>query len=396
MEDESREVNDSIRVAKKRLRPQGSFNAQFWSQAAEVENLLIQRTEIDRKVSLGDFDGLEAEWQATEKAKEIFEELKAHKVQHRICSGRAEKLAEGGKRSLRASFVKFFTTSKMGLDIKDTGAGKRDRSLQAKFRNDMMEVYLSKHREEDWLWCPILGEYFTPNDMTAGHLFAYMHGQDAMDAIFGPTKSPELFSPCNGLLINTAVEKYFDSGKVVIVPDLADCPTLNDIKTWVMGEVREYKVRIIDQGWNRLHKRVHPTLNTTWADLHNKRLKFLTSFRPRARYLYFHYCIQVLRYIWRQNPEDAVVALKDESGKPFWATPGRYINKTMLKAFVEELGHDDYQHLLHGASRQKWGDASLLLDVASKQIAKTREGTTADDIDDDDYDDDDETMVDVL
>jgi hypothetical protein len=244
--DEFREIDDSIIVAKKRLRPQGSFNAHFWSQAAEIENLMIQRAKVDHKVSLRDFDGLEAEWQATEKAKEIFEELKAHEVQHRICSGRAEKLAEGGKRSLRASFMKFFTTSKMGLEIKDTGAGKRDRSIQAKFRNDMIEVYLSKHQEEDWLWCPIFGHYFPPNDMTAGHLFAYMHGHDAMDAIFGPSKTPELFSPCNGLLINTAIKKHFDSGKFVIVPDLTDCPTLSDIKTWVMGEVREYKICIIN------------------------------------------------------------------------------------------------------------------------------------------------------
>jgi hypothetical protein len=47
--------------------------------------------------------------------------------------------------------------------------------------------------------------------MTTSHLFAYMHGQEAMDAIFGKTETPELFSPkINGLLI----EESFDSGKI--------------------------------------------------------------------------------------------------------------------------------------------------------------------------------------
>jgi hypothetical protein len=287
----------------------------------------------------------------------------------------------------------------MDLDVKDTGAGKRDRSLQTKFRNDMIKVYHEKNREEDYIWCPILGQFSTPNDMTAEHLFAYMHGQETMDAIFGPTKSPELFSPHNGLLINSAIEKYFDSGKLVIVPDLADRPSLSEIKTWVMGDIREYKIRIIDQNWHKLPKRVHPHFEITWGDLHNKRLQFRTSFRPRARYLYFHYCIQVLRHAWQQNPEDATVTLKDESGKPFWATAGRYINRKMLRAFVEELGHQDYQVLLDGASCKTSGDANLLVDVAARQVAAERDRAESDnnnDDDDDDSDYSDEGMVDVV
>jgi hypothetical protein len=47
-------------------------------------------------------------------------------------------------------------------------------------------------------------------------LFPWMHGQDTMDAIFGQTQPAELFSPKNGLLISKKVEKYFDSGKIVL------------------------------------------------------------------------------------------------------------------------------------------------------------------------------------
>jgi hypothetical protein len=44
-----------------------------------------------------------------------------------------------------------------------------------------------------------------------------------------------------------------------------------------------------------------------------------------------------------------VVTLKDETGMPCWATPGRYMNRKMLEAFVEELGHE-HEDLLIGAS----------------------------------------------
>lgn len=110
----------------------------------------------------------------------------------------------------------------MGLDVKSTGAGIRDGNLQTLFKNEMLKVYHPRERE-DWIWCPILGHYFPRADMKAGHLFAYMHGQDAMDAISGPTKSLELFSAHNGLFVTNAIEKYFDSGKFMIVSPFSTC-----------------------------------------------------------------------------------------------------------------------------------------------------------------------------
>jgi hypothetical protein len=64
------------------------------------------------------------------------------------------------------------------------------------------------------------------------------------------------------------------------------------------------------------------------------------------------------------------VKLRDEAGNPFWPTPGRYINRKMLLAFIEELGHRDYFDLLGGATCQNSGDATLLLDVASRKVAE--------------------------
>jgi hypothetical protein len=41
-----------------------------------------------------------------------------------------------------------------------------------------------------------------------------------MDAISGKKRPAELFLPQNGLLIYDGLEKYFDAGKFVIVPDV--------------------------------------------------------------------------------------------------------------------------------------------------------------------------------
>lgn len=261
--------------------------------------------------------------------------------------------------------MKLFTTSKMGLGIKNTGAGERDKKIQGDFRNKMFEVYGSRHPTEDWAWCPIISEWFPKSDTRASHLFAYMHGQDTMDAIFGKTQPPELFSPRNGLILAKYVEDVFDSGKIVIVPDLPNRLTTVELLAWLKQEPREYRTRIIDTTWDQLDRKIHPITSLRGRDLDNKRLEFLTPFRPAARYLYFHYCMQVLRRNWQQNSDGgASHVLRNETGKPYWGTPGRYLPRNMLMAFVEELGHD-YQDLLHGASC-KSGDPNLLLEVASR------------------------------
>ncbi|KAL2223429.1 hypothetical protein M432DRAFT_587350 [Thermoascus aurantiacus ATCC 26904] len=275
-----------------------------------------------------------------------------------MCEQRSHQLNDTGKgRSLRASFMKLFTTSKMGLGIKSTGAGDRDDKMQNDFRREMIQVYGSLHKTEGWIWCPVLGDWCHKNDTRAAHQFAYRHGQDTMDAIFGKTKTPELFSPRNGLTTPKYIEDTFDSGKLVIVPDLPNRPTSTEPRP---GSEK-----------NPVNIRIHPHTPLRWRDLDNKRLEFLTAFRPAARYLYFHYRMQVLRRAWNQNPGDgASHILRDEMGNPFWGTPGRYLPRNMLMAFVEELGHN-HQDLLQGASCRS-GDPNLLLEVASSQVKARR------------------------
>ncbi|KAJ5382383.1 hypothetical protein N7517_000294 [Penicillium concentricum] len=392
---------DPIVVLKKRktelgnactkLKPSGSFDQRYWAQAAKTEEISLEREEIKRKVSRESYVGTTAQWEYTEDAKSILEKIEAHKKAKQICERRVQQLdEETPHRSLTTSFMKLFTTSKMGMNVAPTtgppGQGKRDPEDQARFRASLITTYNSRYQEgrdypeignSDWLWCPVLHAWQDSRNMVAAHLFAYMHGQSTMDAIFGKAqKGPELFSPRNGLLISAAIEEFFDCGKFAIVPDLSDGAKLPELLRWMYHRgPREYKIKILDRTWDKLDQTISVGTNLKFRDLENRRLQFRSNARPAGRYLYFNYCIQVLRSAWQRAGKaktkgEASKILREENGKPFWGTPGRYIPQNMLRAFVEELGHE-YEALLEGASRTT-GDEQLLLDTATNQVKRDR------------------------
>lgn len=145
-----------ILYTRKTCKASGLFDQNDWSQAAEVERLSVKREIIDRKISQGSFSGKDVDWEASEEAKRILEKLNAHKQVEKIYQARAVRLSEASERgTLRASFMRLFTTSKMGINISWTGAGKRKRDYQRDWKNAMIEAYDAKHEVEDWLWCPI-------------------------------------------------------------------------------------------------------------------------------------------------------------------------------------------------------------------------------------------------
>jgi hypothetical protein len=195
-----------------------------------------------------------------------------------------------------------------------------------------------------------------------------MHGQETMDAIFGKTKTPELFSPRDGLIISKAVEKVFDEGFMVIIPQLPERPTKAQISKWLIQEPRQYKTRIIDPSSKLTDRRISVAGDLKWKDLDNRPLQFRNKFRPAARYLYFHYCLQLLRRAWKQPVEEGKLVIRNEMGKLYWGTPGRYLPRNMLLAFVEELGHE-YEGLLEGSSCSV-GENMTLLTAASRQVKR--------------------------
>ena len=112
-----------------------------------------------------------------------------------------------------------------------------------------------------------------------------------------------------------------------------------------------------------MHKFICPESDQSWKDLDGTNVEFRSAFRPRARYLYFNYCIQILRRAWKAE-RSAAEQMRQEFNAGFWGTRGPYLPRSMLRAFVEELGHG-YEELSAGARDNGEG---LLIAVASRQV----------------------------
>lgn len=230
-----------------------------------------------------------------------------------------------------------------------------------------------------------------------------------MDAIFGETESPELFDAKNGLLIYSGIEAKFESGLFAIVPDLPDDPTADQIVQWQEVSPKEYKLKIVDRDPAKMSK-VVPELGDgmTWESLDGKRLQFRSSYRPRVRYLYFNFCLQILRLAFKERHQGEILR-EQELGRPFWGSPGKYVKRNMLLSFVEEVGHR-YDNLLEGPlessdseSEAKEGDDDddLLLLAATREIdlskGSTRVSGEEEDSDEEQVeDDDDESGIDTV
>jgi hypothetical protein len=361
-------------AARKKLEAQGTFSSEFFRGASEVEQLALKRMRVVSDISLSEFDGPFSEWKKTEEARRLFEQTRAHEERAKIWETRSKELSlERPKVSLWQSFLALFTTSAMGLGIK-TGAGKRDSSIQSNFRQQLITDYTGYGQKPRTAYCPILQESFPLDEMVAAHIFSYKHGQAMVDALFGKIRPSELFLSKNGQLINRRIERYFDSGVFVIVPDLPDRPIVDAVRRWLNSEVREYKIRIIDSTSDMLDNDIFFEKDgRKYRDLDGQKLQFCSTARPAARYLYFHYCLQVLRRAWRAGGgPHSLKGLEDENRRLVWATPGRYIGKQMLRAFVEVLGHE-YRDLMKGGSCER-GDPNALIKVATSQIIQTGEG----------------------
>ena len=369
----------------------------YWANASEIARKMAIHTQIQRKISFQKheeaFEQNKISWEKTTEAQALFQQMKAYETDEKVYKRQKTRLESGGQRRFfRRSFIELFTTSKIGLGINTAGQGKRNSTEQSSFRDSLIKAYDSKN-SEDYLWDPIIKDYVTQRDAIAAHLFAFRHGQATMDAIFGVMNPPELFQPLNGLIISSTVEEHFDKGFFAIVPRLPENPLNKETIAWTKSNPKEYKIRILNFDYPAIDTTVHPSQkNLTWRKLDGADVQFLNNFRPRARYLYFHFCLQVLRLTWSHQQKNAIT-LKKELGKVFWETQDKYLPKNMLKAFVEELGHE-YSPLLKRAVEEendidvKADDADeTLLQVALDQVKASGRNDNSSEDENEDEDD---------
>lgn len=286
--------------------------------------------------------------------------------------------------------MELFTSSRLGMDITSSAARRRDSSEQSNFRNNIKKAYGLEDGKKDGLIWDVISGHRIPEDMTqASHIFAYKHGQDIMTALMGKDAQNELFAPTNGLLLPATVEKKFDSGLFAIVPNI-DETSVAEVSLWLNSTSKEFKIKILNFESRLIdlvviqHKDL-PKGELTWMDLHGRKLSFPSSFRPRSRYLYFHYMVQILRKAC-SNPGKGPEVLKKEFGAAAWGTKGKYLAKAHLRALVDELGHE-VDSLLDGEDdmvKVQEGTEDLLITAMAGQI----KGTLSEDESSDDEDSD--------
>ncbi|OAX77751.1 hypothetical protein ACJ72_07946 [Emergomyces africanus] len=382
--DELKEINESLQRKRRKLHPKGSFDAEYWSTAVDVISDERRRNNIRKQVSIDDFratGGTEEEWTNSEHARAFLVEEEVLKLKEAKFKEQCQRLqtsnntdsTDSPSLALRRSYLELFLSSKRGLGVV-SGSGKRADKVQSTFRKDLITAYNSQTSTPhllEYIWCPILSTWVHESSAIASHIFGYKHGQQTMDAIFGKMEQPELFHPKNGLMLSSVVESKFNSGLFAIVPNLPDIPSPEEIAQWQESEPKDYKLRIVDRDPVKLNMSTAfvPGSGTTWKDLDGKKLDFRSDFRPRARYLYYHYCLQILRVAFRERFEGEIIREK-ELQKPFWGSPGKYIRKNMLQVFVEEIGHK-YDGLLKGASDESseaQGEDDLMLLAATRDV----------------------------
>ncbi|KAJ5908279.1 hypothetical protein N7495_000961 [Penicillium taxi] len=115
-----RKLNLDKEVLKERhiWKPTGLFDQQYCQQGAKIANISAATKRVEISISQGSYTGKDIDWEHTEEAKRLLEQIKAHEATEKILNNRASKLDESRKgRPLRVSFMRLFTTSKIGIDI---------------------------------------------------------------------------------------------------------------------------------------------------------------------------------------------------------------------------------------------------------------------------------------
>lgn len=334
---------------------------------------MIAKTHLERKISiqsLSEDSGERETWYKSEAAKDLLKREGVLHTDKRLFIKQAKRLTckKVPTKESRRWFMHFFARSPNGLAV--TG-GRRDTSLRGNFRESLIKAQNAKHpnfAEEKTHWCPITCTWLHGELTTAAHIFPWRHGQKTMTRIFGTQAEHEMFSVQNGLIMSTMAEARMDKGLFVIVP-FANDESEAEIKAWHESNPKRYKLWVLDTTDKMMEGKIpHTDPKITWPELDGREIQFRSDHRPRAQYLYYSYCVSMLRRSHHQGQHETI--LKDHLGRKFWGTPGAYLRWTYLLAFVEEIGAQD---LLDGAEE---GDENSEVDptalvIANEQIRST-------------------------
>ncbi|CAH0054876.1 unnamed protein product [Clonostachys solani] len=201
---------------------------------------------------------------------------------------------------------------------------KRTQEARNRFRTDVLKAY-DAFNDDGEVWCAISKRHYWAKNIKAAYIVRYNVGEATAAHLFGPTDSKDghLMGAKNAFPMHEYYEKLFDEGGLVIVPDAEAGP--NCWKTqWLYGEHEKRP-----GGGEGL---------PTGTGLQNLKLEFKNDFRPAARYLYFAYCMSILRRQRHDIPGWWKDLLNAETNS-IWASPGDYMRTSTLRKLARRVGH---------------------------------------------------------
>lgn len=213
-------------------------------------------------------------------------------------------------------------------------------------------------------WCPVIQSCIPWSMVRPTHIFPcwagkhdtkVIFGDDATKQIFEDERSPETLSTANGLVLHESVAIALVNLWIVIVP--AGPPGSDRWKTRVV------KKDLLDR-YMGVHQR-------KWRTIENQELNF-HSYRPAARYLYWHY---------------VTARLHASAGKPLnfwtnlmgddcWPHHQQYIKLDYLDAYTERLGefrHEKFNDLRRSAIQVRDVETFLDVRIAAKWMSDIME-----------------------
>ncbi|EEQ27458.1 hypothetical protein McanMca71_006359 [Microsporum canis] len=249
-----------------------------------------------------------------------------------------------------------------------------------KFRVAVEEFYEASKMEgadefKKLAHCHVLG-WFLSKDVRAAHLVPKSLDECSVAHLFG-AGTITIDDPRNSLMLHQHIEMAMDKGSIVIVP----------LKAPEAREMVKWKVLVTDP--TLLNHIILPKVK--WKDIHGKTLTFLGHNRPAKRYLYFRY---VMTYLMLKNKGRLDWAQEVETGKCMWATPGKYLRRSMLVNLARRVSDHYLPEVFYntttfdvsdnGTDAQETED-SLAIILANNMLTHHKE---KEDEDEDDEDDD--------
>ncbi|KAI1170506.1 hypothetical protein F4777DRAFT_594866 [Nemania sp. FL0916] len=256
------------------------------------------------------------------------------------------------------------------LTMKKThGPSKQDQWWRA-----IIKAYGAGYKDRDFVWCPITQQYEYYRAIKATHIVRHSVGEPAAIHLFGPPDDSDghIWSTRNGIPLTKLYWEMLDDGKIAIIPT----------------QDGDLVVVVLDEAERAKPSRPSARYPTGQA-LHGRILKFLNHHRPKLRYLYFCFAMNLLR---RQRFE-VDGWWKDHIGyadTPFAPTPGRWVRETTLRELAIRIGHlppgeaDDFVAMIKGK-----GPACQTQDGEAAATGKIVKDDDSDDDDEDDSDDSD-------